>query len=310
MSNWRERLKAATHGEVSRASIDPYRAAGAGVYEYVLELDSVRAEGGSLPQIQAVLLAGWIAFALQVLGDEMLDADAAVDPSTANFVPPVTARQVMAFYEPVQSWMARAQAARANPSYRIDVPLPEVLPEWVEVEPCPRAHLLALRQAVGRLKEQGEALMVGFDPNGDDGHAKAMIAQGLAEAESAATYANGLWSGAGGAPHVQIHEDIESNLKAAAETYFYLGQVIAMPPLADVPRPVRGTDDEKRESFMESMIGSYPQISERRGNGMLSGLAGGFLGGLIGSEIANEIFGGDGLGDDGGGWADGDWDGG
>ncbi|MHB1709970.1 MAG: hypothetical protein ACYCV7_01005, partial [Acidimicrobiales bacterium] len=225
MSNWRERLKASAHGEVSRDALDPYRTAGRGVYDYVLELDSVRAEDTSLSGVQATLLAGWVAFALQVLGDEMLDADAALDPSTAHFVPPVTAEQVTEFYDPVQTWIGRAKAARANPTYRFDVAVPEVLPEWVEVEPCPPAHLLALRQAVSRLKEFTEGLMSGFDPGPQQDHARTIVAEGMAEAGSAADYANAMWGASSEPPPAKMHEAIEAHLKHAAESYFYLGQV-------------------------------------------------------------------------------------
>ncbi len=302
MANWREKLKA--HGEVSREALDPYRAAGGSVYRYVLDLDALRVQDTSLPSVQAALLAGWVAFALQVLGDEMLDADAALDPSTAHFVPPVTAKQVMEFYQPVQAWMARAQAAKANPSYRLDAVVPEVLPEWVEVEPCPAAHLLALRQATARLREHTEGLLAGFDPGPQQAHAKDIVAEGVAEAQSAADYANGLWGATAGPPPAKLHEVIEANLKHAAESYFYLGQVIAMPGLADAPRRVRqaGSEQDGPHSFLETMIRSYPQVAQRRRGGVLSGMGGGLLGGLVGGVIAGEIFGG---GD--GGFGDGGW---
>ncbi len=301
MSNWREKLKASTHGEVSREGIDPYRAAGRGVYSYILELDEMRSEA-SRPNIQAALLAGWVAFALQVLGDEMLDTDAAIDPSTAHYLPRVTAEQAMAFYEPVQSWMGRAQAARANPSYRLDVPVPEIMPEWVEVEPCPQAHLLAFRQAAARLREQAEAVMAGFDPGPTQRHATEVVAQGFAEANSAADYANGLWPGEG-APPAKLHEAVEASLKHAIESYFYVGQVIAMPSLADAPHRSRATepDQGRPPSFLDSMIKSYPQIGQGRRGGLFSGIGGGLLGGLLGGAIADEIFGGGGGGWGGGG---------
>jgi hypothetical protein len=303
MSNWREHLKASTHHEVSRDSLDPYRAAGRGVYDYVLQLDAVRAEGTDRPEVQAALLAGWVSFALQVLGDEMLDADAALDPSTAHYVPVVTAQQVTEFYEPVQAWIGRARAAQVSSAYRIDVEVPEVLPEWVEVEPCPPAHLVALRQAVARLQEHTEGLISGFDPGPQQAHAREIVAQGMAEAGSAAEYANGMWGATSGKAPAQAHEAIEANLKHAAESYFYLGQVIAMPSLADAPRRVHeaAPEEDKPKSFLETMIRAYPQVAQRpRGGGALSGMGGGLLGGLIGGGIIDEILGGGGGGGGGG----------
>ncbi|MHB1533323.1 MAG: hypothetical protein ACYC1D_01670 [Acidimicrobiales bacterium] len=296
MSGWREKMKASAHGEVSREGLDPYRAAGGAVYDYVLDLDKLRLQDTSLPSVQAALLAGWVAFALQVLGDEMLDADAELDPSTAHFVPQVTAEQVMEFYEPVQAWMARAQAAKANPSYRFDVAVPEVLPEWVEVEPCPQAHLLALRQAVARLREHTEGVMAGFDPGPRQAHARDIVAQGAAEAQSAADYANGLWGASAGPPAPKLHEAIEANLKHAVESYFYVGQIVAMPSLADIPRRVREEAPEQGgpRSFIETMVRSYPQVAQRRRSGILSGMGSGMLGGFIGGAVIDEILGGGG----------------
>lgn len=298
MTGWREKLKASTHGEVSRDSIDPYRAAGGAVYHYVVELDELRAEAAE-PSVQVVLLAGWVSFALQVLGDELLDADAAADPATAHYLPRVTAAQAMEFYEPVQAWMARAQAARASRSYRLDVPVPEALPEWIEGEPCPVAHLVALRQAVGRLRSQTEALLAGFAPGVDGGPARDVVAQAAAEANSAADYATGLWTARNGSPPAHLHEAIEAHLKHAVEVYFYLGQVAAMPALAAAPRRAREdrNDQPEKRSFLQNMMDTYPQIAQRRrGGGMLSGVGGGLLGGAVIDEI---------LGGGAGGWGDG-----
>ncbi len=305
MSPWRERLKA--HGEVPRAELEPYRVAGGGVYDYVLELDELRAGDTSLPGVQAALLAGWIAFALQLLGDEMLDADAAADPTTANYVPVPTAQQVSAFYQPVQSWMGKAAAAKVNPSYHIADPLPEVLPEWIDVEPLPPAYLVGLRQAVARLREHTEGLIPGFNP--PQAHAREIVAEGMAEAGSAADYANRMWGTSSASPAPQTNDAIEAHLKHAAESYFYIGQVIAMPSLADAPRRVRETPPSEGgpRSFLETMVHAYPQVAQRPrgGRSALSGFAGGLLGGLIGGEILGGLggLGGGGWGDnDGGGW--------
>ena len=309
MSSWRERLKA--HGQVPRDALDAYRGAGRGVYEYVLDLDSLRAQGTSDPGVQAALLAGWIAFALQVLGDEMLDADAALDPATAHFVPPATAQQVTEFYLPVRAWMGRAQAAKASPSYTIDAPLPVELPQWVEAEPCPPAHLFALRQAVSRLREHTEALVPGFNAANERAHD--LVAQGLAEARSAADYAMGMWGSEGTPPPAQVHEAIESSLKQAAETYFYLGQLIAMPTLADAPRRLREETQAEApgQTFLDTIGRAYPRIGQRSGGGavagVLAGAGGGLLAGLVGGSLIEGILGG--LGDDGGwGGGGGGWD--
>lgn len=141
----------------------------------------------------------WVAFALQVLGDEMLAADAALDPSTAHYVPPVTGQQVSEFYQPVQSWLGRAAAAKANPAYTLTVALPAVLPPWVARVPCPLAHLLALRQAVTRIRDYTDSLLPGFEPGPQRIRARDIVPEGIAAAGSAADYGNRMW-GPGSTP--------------------------------------------------------------------------------------------------------------
>lgn len=303
MSDWWERLRATARGEVSRAGIDPYRVAGGSVYRYLLDLDEMRVRRAE-PHVQAALLAGWVAFALQVLGDALLDADARAQPSTVEYVPRVTAEQALAFYQQVQPWMARARAAEASVGYRLDVPLPQVMPEWVVVEPCPESHLVAFRAAADRLQQQLEAVVAGFDPGSGGVRVRELVRSALAEGNAAAEYATGLWSARGDAAPRSVHEAVEAHLKHAIEVYFYLGQVTAMPTLADTlaPRAARAAQAERPTSFIETMMGSYPQIARRPGGGMLPGAVGGFLGGLLGGAVIDQLLGG-GFGD--GGFGDG-----
>ncbi|MGH9122202.1 MAG: hypothetical protein ACRDYC_09705, partial [Acidimicrobiales bacterium] len=98
---------------------------------------------------------------------------------------------------------------------------------------------VGLRSAVDRLHQQANAVMAGFSPGTLYQHAAAIVTQGSAEAESMLEYANGLWGTAAVPPPGQVQDGLESSLKSAVETYFYLGQVVSMPILGDVPRPVR-----------------------------------------------------------------------
>ena len=49
-----------------------------------------------------MLLAGWNAFFLQTMGDNLLSADYDADPKTLGYVPKITAEQALAFYNPVE----------------------------------------------------------------------------------------------------------------------------------------------------------------------------------------------------------------
>src|SRR5512146_1766324 len=88
------------------------------------------------------LLCAWNAFALQTLGDQLVEADHQADPRTAGFLPPVTAEQAAVFLGEGEQWSARARRAASDETYDItaEIAVPAPLPEWVEVEPCPRAH--------------------------------------------------------------------------------------------------------------------------------------------------------------------------
>jgi len=158
------RVRATLRGEVLADTLEAYRRAGATVTDLFLEAEQRRsvltAEGTDLwsapSGTQALLLCTWNAFALQTLGDALLEADYAADPKTVGFVPPVTAEQALAFYAEVAPWLTRARQAQADEGFRLDVHVPAELPEGAETDPCPREHLLAMMAAMATLREHAE----------------------------------------------------------------------------------------------------------------------------------------------------------
>lgn len=244
----RTRLMARLHGEVSAETVESYRRAGAEVYDLIGQLDQARTDwevkgltAWTAPQAtQAALLAAWNAFALQVLGDEMIDADAAADPATIGFLPPVTARQALAFYGPVPTWLGIVRQAQASPSFTLEVAVPAPLPPFVAAEPCPPAHLAAMRAATRRLRTQAEATLAGFSLGDSDEQRRARdaINELLAGSAADADYADRLW-----ADHLPpgVHADVERHLTSTLRGYFELGQLVAMPTLALQPRPTPTT---------------------------------------------------------------------
>lgn len=245
------RMVARLQGEVPAEDLEAYRRAGSEVYRLLDDLEKRRSEWATsgidawtAPEsTQAALLCGWNAFALQVLGDSLLTADYESQPSTRRYVPPVTAEQVLAFYEQVPGWLGRARAAEGSDSYRLDVTVPGELPPWSEVEPCPIPHLTAMRAALRQLRTHATAGMAGFHIDldaTDRKRAHDRVHEVLAEAESAGAYADGLWSP--GLPP-SIHEAVEQHAKRAVELFYLLGQLMAMPrlALAERPKPTSGT---------------------------------------------------------------------
>lgn len=235
------RLLALIEGEVSAETLEAYRRAGRAVYDLLEEVEEQRLEakiGGEHPwaadpATQALFLAAWNAFAVQTLGDQFLDADYRANPSTVGYVPAVTAEQILACYQQVESWLCRAHEARSNPAYRLDVLLPADLPPWAEVEPCPRAHLEAMLAAAGSLRSHAEAALATFEDEATPPNRRPAIQrvrQLLAEANAKTEYAERLWAPDTPQP---LHEQIERLVKEGLERYYHFGQLLALPELVD-----------------------------------------------------------------------------
>lgn len=238
------RLAAALRSEVPAGQLEAFRRAGAGVFDSYLSSEhqaQALALGGThpwlaAPGVKAQQIATWNAVVLQTVASALLDADYAAVPSTRGYVPPVTAEQAWALFEQVQPWLSRAREAAVNPAYRLDgeIALPADLPPWVEVEPCPRAHLdamLAAARATGERLEaaRGRLASAGPPPEGMQ-LAQHRLDQLAVQAETATSYAAGLM-------HRQadqrLHEVIEDHLHRALETQYHLGQLLVDPSLLE-----------------------------------------------------------------------------
>lgn len=234
-------LVARLEGEMPAETLEAYRRAGRAVYDLLDRVEEERLtckiEGRDPWSVaaaaQAELLCAWNAFVLQTLGDQFLEADYRLNPTTVGFVPPVTAEQVLAFYTQVEPWLSRAHQARSNPAYRLDVAVPADLPPWTEVDPCPNAHLEGTLAAARSIRSHAEAALAVFQEQALPPERKPSVQrlqQLVAEAGSKAGYAEQLWAGS---PPQSLHEQIERYAHEAVERYFHLGQLLAMPSLVD-----------------------------------------------------------------------------
>jgi hypothetical protein len=251
------RLAAAMHGEVSATTVEAYRRAGAAAYQDILDADQVRADlaasgagqWGASPAQASQLLCAWNAFALQTLGEELIDADYRADPRTVGFLPPVTAEQAAAFLGEVEHWSSRARRAASDPGYdaAAEFALPEPLPNWVRAQPCPLSHLKAMMAAGQAMRAHAEAALadlIRVDPPPGKRDAAARLRGMAGEADSAVAYGEALWSPDAGA---RVHEQALNSLRRGMSAYFELGQLLAMPALLDrlgrpqiTPVPVSG----------------------------------------------------------------------
>jgi hypothetical protein len=235
------KMRASLAGERDAVVLETLRTAGKAAYDELLAADRAReqliAGGGSQwdapPATGSLLLAAWNAYTLQVLGEQLLDADYAARPGTVGYVPAVTFDQASAWLSAVEGWVSRARQARVNPDYDIarELTLPAGLPEWAETDPCPPEHVQALQSAVPPVRQHIELALFTLESGGvPEAHRAAVnrLKQLHAEAGAAADYAAGLRTDR---PNPQLHELIENNLKTALELWFHVGQLAAMPAL-------------------------------------------------------------------------------
>jgi hypothetical protein len=239
------RLAAALHGEVAATTVEAYRRAGSVAYQDMLDAEQVRgdlaATGGGLwdasPAQASQLLCAWNAFALQTLGDELVEADYRADPRTTGYLPPVTAEQAGAFLGEVEHWSARARRAASDAGYDVtaEIALPVALQDWVKVEPCPPAHLAAMLAAARAMRGRAEAALADLvrtaPPEGKEAAADRLRGM-AAEADSVTGFGEALW--APGATQ-EVHERVENSLRRGIAAYYALGQLLAMPALLDQP---------------------------------------------------------------------------
>ncbi|GAA3605918.1 hypothetical protein GCM10022419_108410 [Nonomuraea rosea] len=236
------RMAAAFRGEARADELEAYRRAGGLVYTQLERAEELRGrlaqEGVDLwysPRSGAgQLLCTWSAFVLQSIGEHLLDADYAADPSTVGYVPEVTYRQVAACFAQVEGWVSRARQAESNPGYQVEreLELPAGLPAWAEATPCPLPHLRGMLAAARAVREHAEVALGVFEQTvaHPDRHQPDLrrLRQLMAEAATAADYGEGLLDAD---PGPRMHEEVEERLQRALESYYHLGQLIAMPQL-------------------------------------------------------------------------------
>lgn len=237
------RLAAHFHGEVGAATVEAYRRAGAAAYIDQADAERVRSElvlsGRSIwtaaPHQASQFLCAWNAFALQTLGDELVEADYRADPRTSGYLPKVTAEQAATFLGEVEHWSARARRAACDETYDVtaEVTVPAPLPKWAEAEPCPRAHLDAMMAAGQAMRGRVEAALDDLtkaEPPPGRAHAKDRLFGMAAEANTAIDFAESLWSPEAGP---ELHERVEESLRRGIAAYYRLGQLLAAPMLLD-----------------------------------------------------------------------------
>ncbi len=233
------RMRAFIRGEISAETIESYRTAGGVAYSLFIEAEKKRADladGGTSPWTmsagdRAYFTAVWIGFSLQTLGDAFIKADYDLDPDTVGFVPRITAEQVDLFYSHVADFLAFAAAAADNKDYVLPGHLPFDLPEFVEADPCPLAHLVAML-AAGRVmvEHAGIAVSDALRATKDRPAESAALRSRIAALQSTHDSAQALHRD-GFVPTPEMHMRIESQIKSVIQEAFLIGQLVVQPNL-------------------------------------------------------------------------------
>ncbi len=253
------KMRALIAGEVSADTLESYRNAGGAAYKLFVDAERRRSElvdAGKTPWTmtaseRSYMASTWVAFALQTIGDAFLEADYEADPGTVGFVPPITAKQAELFYGDVAEWLAFAAKAESDEQFILPVHMPFDLPAFVEVAPCPTTHLLAMLAAARKIVDHAEVAVADCarSAKGSDHDREIAALKGrMAAIASSHDYAQSMrrdgvvWSN-------EVHERIETTIKAVITDAFRVGQIAAMPefaanpssPIAQLAAPTRHT---------------------------------------------------------------------
>jgi hypothetical protein len=217
--NW---LRSALRGEVSVADLAARRAAGRAAYAL---FEEAQADAGADRASRLFKACAWNAFALQTIVDTLLDVDTSVDPRTAGYVPRSTEAFVEDCLELVPIWLGQARVVRLDPGGTLRAGLPAKLPPWRHDEPTRPSELLGLRAAYEELQPWVESELRSTEA---PSHQASRL---LIEMTTSFDYACSLAAQASSAAD---RGEARWRLLSALENAFVLGQLLAVPSLADV----------------------------------------------------------------------------
>ena len=256
-------------GEVSDSSVQGYLRAASQIEEVWQQIDEKLAaliSQGTTPWEAYAQLRYPLAFiraarTYQVFVKELLAADAAFEPQTAGYLPPITYDQANALGSQMQPALHYAIAALTTPSYVPDVPLPLILGPRIENErrPCPVTHLQGIIAATREVRAWAAGLIAEYQLalNLVTIPVPAEITAHITRLQSLLAQADSQWRfGTDFAGQVSqgqatpdMHMQAENYLWDALQNYFLLNQAVAAPEVmraAGSHRPVSGPEAASR----------------------------------------------------------------
>jgi hypothetical protein len=256
-------------GEVSDSSAQGYLRAASQIEEIWQQIDERLAtliSQGNAPWEAYAQLRYPLAFiraarTYQVFVQELLAADAAFDPQTAGYLPPITYDQANALCSQMQPALQYAIAALNTPSYVPDVPLPLILGPRIENagRPCPVTHLQGIIAATREVREWAAGLLAAYQhavnqattsvPAEITAHItllQSLLAQADSQSRFGTDFAGQVTQGQA---TPDMHMQAENSLWDALQNYFLLNQAVAIPEVlraAQSHRPVSGPGTASR----------------------------------------------------------------
>lgn len=228
LRNW---IAGTFRGELSPSGLQGLRAAGAAAYSLNEEADAMRAEPSYDPWsadlgAELFLVCTWNSFALQTIGDQLLEA------GNGDLVSESSLAYAQVCYAQTLTWVESARFAQANAAYRLTTPLPAMLPPWPRFEQTRPEHVRALERAFDAVAPRAEsdlARLVATAP-ADRSQSLAELKLLAADMHTCAEFAARLRSNA--QSHIQLREVCDELARALGRAYT-LGQVVAMPTLIE-----------------------------------------------------------------------------
>jgi hypothetical protein len=272
----------ALRGEISDANVQGYLRAASQIADVWQQIDQKVAEAirqrvpawEAYAQMRYPLAVIRAARTYQVFVEQLLAADAAADPATADYLPRVTYDQANALCHQIQPHLQHAVAALNDPTYQPGVAFPLELGPRIEAEgaPCPVAHLQGMIAAAREVREWAAGLIAEYSnaisaisaitPPSTTATpttgATGATAQGavpkavtahitelnslLAQADSQFQFGADLVGQVSqGTATPELHEEAENNLWEALRLYFLLNQAVALPEALQASQPRRSS---------------------------------------------------------------------
>jgi len=238
------RLRARAKGQVSASVLDAHRRAGADVPGLLDDAETALGDTWKAGyHEQVVALCAWNAFVCQLVANCILDAESYEDRATAGFVPPGVAREASLLYEDAEAWRERASAARASRAYELDVRVPDTFPLWIDADQCAattRGLLWALRGIAARRASLER--FIESAPS-EQWEVTSVLTELFERVVTAGEYGAAMWSDEMSS---EVRAEVTERLLGAIANAYVLGQLVAMPTLAESRRELAATLDENR----------------------------------------------------------------